>query len=305
MSIFVSWSSVILHTGLGGPMASSRSLGLFQSCWSVFSFTGFVRPCMGRLISKENGTKSRPWSVPHHSLVFHLVFCPLVLGREVRNSGSSAYAGWNRTELHASKTEIALLNLLPLLPHTTSPPQKRWCIKPGGGIRRNPPLVHARRMRQFQLPWICRLILTALLSPSSYEDGARKEKDFPASWDCHSWLLHCWGHGGGKRFLCLSEITSSDLSKNSITRKKTPKCQIHLPPSPKKTPNHKGEEHEKNSNCTSVQQTFVITQQQLIETPGLWILLQPNWSLLSLMQCHFNSPLHSEILVVRIPTICH
>lgn len=110
----------------------------------------------------------------------------MVVVREVSTRGSSRafpiavyiqYAGWNRTELHASETEIALLNLRPLPPHATSPPQKRWCIKRGGGIRRNPPLVHARRMRQFQLPWICRLVLTALLSLYSYEDGARKEND--------------------------------------------------------------------------------------------------------------------------------
>lgn len=201
----------------------------------------------------------------------------VVVVREVSTRGSSAafpiavyipYAGWNRTELHASKTEIAQLNLLPLLPHTTSPPQKRWCIKQGGGIRRNPPLVHARRMRQFQLPWICRLILTALLSLSSCEDGARKENDFSAYWGCSSLLLHCWRCDGGKSFLCLSVIISSDLSKTSITCKKPPKCQIQ-PPNKKKPQNHERQQHEKNSNCTSVQQTFVITQQQLIETPGL------------------------------------
>lgn len=199
----------------------------------------------------------------------------MVVVREVSTRGSSAafpiavyipYAGWNRTELRASKTEIALLNLLPLRPHTTSPPQKRWCIKRGGGIRRNPPLVHARRMRQFQLPWICRLILTALLSLSSYEDGARKEKDFPAYRGCPSLLLHCWRCDGEKSFLCLSEIISSDLNKTSITCKETPKCQIQ-PPQPKKDKSWERATW-KTSNGTSVQQTFVIIQQQLIETPG-------------------------------------
>lgn len=172
-------------------------------------------------------------------------------------------AGWNRTELCASKPEIALLNLLPLLPHTTSLPQKRWCIKWGGGTRRNPP-VHARRMRQFQLPWICRLILSAFLSPSSYEDEARKEKDFPA--ETASLLLHCWRRGGGKSFLCpsmmlaLTSIKLASLAKNPTQTPNTIPQQ--------KTPSHKREQHEQNSNCTSVQQTFVITQQQLIETSG-------------------------------------
>lgn len=44
----------------------------------------------------------------------------------------------NRTELRAPTTEIALLKLLPLLPHTTSPPQKRRCIKRGGREQEKP-----------------------------------------------------------------------------------------------------------------------------------------------------------------------
>lgn len=199
----------------------------------------------------------------------------MVVVREVSTRGSSAafpitvyipYAGWNRTELRASKTEIALLNLLPLLPNTTSLPHKRWCIKRGGGIRRNPPLVHARRMRQFQLPWICRLILTTLLSLSSSEDGARKEKDFPAYWGCPSLLLHCWRCDGGENFLCLRLLALTSIKLASLAKK--PK-NAKSKPLNQKTPSHEREQREKNSNCTSVQQTFVIIQQQLIETPGL------------------------------------
>lgn len=169
----MSWSSIILHKCLESPSASSWSLGLLQSCWSQFSFTGFIWLCRGRLISKEFGTKRRPSSIPAYNLGCHLVLCPLVRwwwGSWVREAQMQLFhcrlypVCWmNRTELRAPRTEIALLKLLPLLPHTTSPPQKRRCIKRGGGSRRNPPRVHARRMRQFQLPWICRLILTALL----------------------------------------------------------------------------------------------------------------------------------------------
>lgn len=148
----------------------------------------------------------------------------MLVVKEVSTRGSSAAfpiavyipcAGWNRTAL-----QIALLNLLPLLPHTTSPPQKRWCIKQGGGIRRNPPLVHARRMRQFQLPWIYRLILTALLSPSSYEDEARKEI-FLLSETARLCFCAAGGMVVGRAFS--AEDISSDLNKTS---KKTPKCQI-------------------------------------------------------------------------------
>jgi len=38
-------------------------------------------------------------------------------------------------------------------------------------------------------------------------------------------------------------------------------------PQTKKNPSQDKEQHGKNSNCTSVQQTCEITQQQLIETP--------------------------------------
>lgn len=102
-----------------------------QSLVSLASF-GFT----GRSISKEYGKEIRPWSIPHHNLVFHLALCLLVWwwcqGGECERLKCSFFhcclypTCWmSRAELQASKTEIALLNLLPLLPHTTSPPQKR------------------------------------------------------------------------------------------------------------------------------------------------------------------------------------
>lgn len=45
---------------------------------NVFSFTGSIWLCVDRLISRVFETKSRPWSIPHHNLVFHLVLCPLM-----------------------------------------------------------------------------------------------------------------------------------------------------------------------------------------------------------------------------------
>lgn len=62
------------------------------------------------------------------------------------------------------------------------------------------------------------------------------------------------------RLLALTSIKLASLAKKPQNAKSNP-------PNQKKT-SHEREQHEKTSNGTSVQQTFVIIQQQLIETPG-------------------------------------
>lgn len=143
----MSWSIIILHKGLEGPIASGWYLGLFQSCWSHFGFTGFVWICLGRLISKGTFISGQNQTIALSFTLFSVPWCgggKGADGKVLKCSSSIAvyipHAGWNRAELHAPKTEITLLKFLPLLPHTTSLPQERWCIKWGKGTRWNPPL---------------------------------------------------------------------------------------------------------------------------------------------------------------------
>lgn len=217
-------------------MASSWSSALFPSCrLSEFSFTGFIlRLCMADWLAENAGQRAGHGVLHTLTLSFTLFSVPWCeAGAEggeyqrlkCRFPHCCLYpiCWMEQDRTAASGTEIAPLNLLPLLPHTTSPPQRRWCIKQGGGIRRNPPLVHAKRMRQFQLPWICRLILTAPLSPSSYDDGARKEKGFSVHWGSLSLLLHCWRcDGAHPRLLALTSIKLAFLAKNPRNAKSRP-----------------------------------------------------------------------------------
>lgn len=62
------------------------------------------------------------------------------------------------------------------------------------------------------------------------------------------------------RLLALTSIKLASLAKKPQNAKSNP-------PNQKKT-SHERAQNEKTSNGTSVQQTFVIIQQQLIETPG-------------------------------------